>query len=177
MNSDFYKKIENCSGLKKSRDANKLLALSNPLFFAYLLEIAFNFKDKHHNRAWWIIELVCIENINLFLPYLEKFTQNIYSFGTESTKRSVCKIAFLLTELPEESLNTSQKNRLVETCFDWLIEDSKVATKVYAMKTLFNLGKSISWVYPELKLILTQGFNKHSAAYKAAAKPILRQLN
>ena len=44
------------------------------------------------------------------------------------------------------------------------------------MRSLFLLGKQFDWIYPELKLTLEQDYAKHSAAYKAAARDILKQI-
>jgi hypothetical protein len=73
-------------------------------------------------------------------------------------------------------LSESQETKIIETCLDWLIQDEKVAAKAYSMITLYNFGKKYSWINEELKTILSQDFFKHSAAYKAAAKDILRKL-
>jgi hypothetical protein len=44
------------------------------------------------------------------------------------------------------------------------------------MRTLFLFGKKYPWINEELKTILSQDYFKHSAAYQAAAKDILRKL-
>ena len=44
------------------------------------------------------------------------------------------------------------------------------------MRTLYNFGKKHTWINEELKTILSQDYPNHSAAYKAAAKDILRKL-
>ncbi|WP_232226276.1 hypothetical protein [Flavobacterium sp. ACAM 123] len=65
----------------------------------------------------------------------------------------------------------------MESCFEWLIDEVlKVATKVYAVRTLFELGKKNNWIYPELKRILSDDYYKHSAAYKAVAREILKKI-
>jgi hypothetical protein len=73
-------------------------------------------------------------------------------------------------------LSESHEKKIIETCFDWLIQDKKVATKVYSMRTLFLFGKKHPWINEDLKTILSQDYFKHSAAYQAAAKDILRKL-
>jgi hypothetical protein len=44
------------------------------------------------------------------------------------------------------------------------------------MRALYNFGKKHLWINEELKMILSQDYPNHSAAYKAAAKDILKKL-
>ena len=68
-------------------------------------------------------------------------------------------------------------NLITESCFDWLIKpEVKVATKAYAMRALYLLGKNDDWIYPELENILPLGFPQHSAGYQAAAKDVLTKI-
>ena len=65
-------------------------------------------------------------------------------------------------------------DKIIETGFDWMISDQKVAVKAYTMEALFLFGKEIDWVHDELKLILVQEISSGSPAYKARAKKILK---
>jgi hypothetical protein len=73
-------------------------------------------------------------------------------------------------------LSESQETKIIETCLDLLIQYKKVAAKAYSMRTLYNFEKKHTWINGELKTILSQDYFKHSAAYQAAAKDILRKL-
>mgnify|MGYP003447712213 CR=1 FL=1 len=73
--------------------------------------------------------------------------------------------------LPEKNLE-----EILESSFDWLINNTKVASKAYSMRTLYILGKHYDWIYPELKTILNKDFPNHSAAYKAVAKEVLKKI-
>ena len=75
----------------------------------------------------------------------------------------------ILTKLKEE--------QIIESCLDWLINDSvKVATKAYSIRALHKLGKKNDWIDPELRRILTDDYYKHSYAYKAVAREILKKI-
>ena len=74
-------------------------------------------------------------------------------------------------------LSQEQEHILIEALIDRLIQDEKVASKAYAMKALFVLGKKYDWIYEELKPILTQDYSNHSAAYQAATRNLLKKLN
>ena len=89
---------------------------------------------------------------------------------------AVSKICFFLSKSKTIKLTEKQEIKIIETCLDWLIQEEKVAAKVYSMRTLYQLSKKHPWVNKELKTILSQDFFKHSAAYRAAAKEILKKL-
>lgn len=78
----------------------------------------------------------------------------------------------------QEGIILSEKNleEILESSFDWLINNTKVASKAYSMRTLYILGKHYDWIYPELKTILNKDFPNHSAAYKAVAKEVLKKI-
>jgi hypothetical protein len=66
---------------------------------------------------------------------------------------------------------------ITEACFDWLITDTKVASKCYAIRILHLLGNQFYWIHPELKIILEKEYRNHSAGYKAVFREILKKIN
>ncbi len=152
--------------------------------FPFLLEIVFEDQKRINIKAAWIFELVCFEKISLLAPYLDFFTQNLSKIRNESSLRPIAKVcsfvakAYYHSSENEIHKNLSVKNMeyIVENNFDWLIEDHKVATQVYAMDSLFLFGKDFDWIHAELKLILNKNAGFSSAGYKAHAKHILKQL-
>lgn len=89
--------------------------------------------------------------------------------------RSISKICMFLNQ--HLSLSDIQEQQITESCFDWLInENGKVATKAYAIRSLFELGKKYDWIHPELKRILSDDYPKHSPAYKAVAREIFKKI-
>jgi hypothetical protein len=105
-----------------------------------------------------------------------KFLEKIGQYKNHSAIRPVSKICLFLSKSKTIKLTENQETKIIETCLEWLIQDEKVATKAYSMRALYNFGKKHSWINEELKTILSQDFFKHTAAYKAAAKDILRKL-
>ncbi|WP_278036392.1 hypothetical protein [Flavobacterium nitratireducens] len=92
------------------------------------------------------------------------------------------KVIYLLIEAHYKIEKTdihfteNQLQELIEINFDWLIGDTKVASKVYAMRSLLLLGKDFNWILPELQSVLTKDFSSHTAAYKAVSKHILKKI-
>jgi hypothetical protein len=160
------------------------LIIDNPDYFPNLIDILFMTEDKISCRAAWVLEFVCGENLELIITYLDVFTENIHKVHLDSAVRPVAKICEYLTKAyfskQENSiqlaLNTKHKERIIETCFDYMINDEKIAPKAYSMNTLYLFGNEFDWIHPELVLILERDFQMQSSGFKARAKQILQKV-
>ncbi len=181
MNADYYNQIVKSSGLRESREENRDFIFANPAYLKDLTKIAFNTKDKNHHKACWILELVCEEQIELFIPLITDFCTVLPDFKIDSAIRPASKIClFLITSHYRKKnipLSEIQLQKITESCFDWLINDTKVASKCYSIRTLYIIGKHVDWIYPELRILLNKDYKTHSAAYKAVAREILKKIN
>ena len=164
------------------RDKSAKFVSDHPETFPFLVEIVFEDQKRINIKAAWVFELVCFEKISLLALYLDFFTQNLSKIKDESCLRPIAKVCFFIAKAYYNSTeneihkNLSVKNLeyIVENNFDWLIEEHKVATKVFAMDTLYYLGKEFDWIHAELELILQKNTPKESAGYKAHARSILK---
>lgn len=172
----FYLQLEKSNAHRQDRDSNRDLALQNQDVLQELIDLSFTVSDKNHFKACWALELVLEKKLDLIIPHIEKFCSHLSSYKNSSALRSVSKICQFISESNIVSLTENQENLLIESCLDWLISDEKVATKAYSMRALYNFGKKHQWIHEELKIILSQDYNKHSPAYKSCAKDILKRL-
>ncbi len=181
MNSDYYNLIVKSSGLRESREENRDFIFANPLYLNYLTGIAFNPKDKYHYKACWILELICEDQIEIFTPFITEFCTVLPDFKKDSAIRPASKIClFVITSYYRKKdipLSKNQLQKITECCFDWLINEFKVASKCYSIRTLYLIGKHVDWIYPELRIILNKDYKAHSAAYKAVAREILKKID
>jgi hypothetical protein len=176
MDQAFYKLLSESTAHRISREFIRDYVFQNPEKLQYLMEIGLNEKDKIHIKACWSLELIFEIKLELILPFLEDFLAKTGQFKDDSAIRPISKICMFLSKSKTIKLSESQETKIIETCLDWLIQDKKVAAKAYSMRTLYNFGKKHPWINEELKNILPQDYFKHSAAYQAAAKDILRKL-
>jgi hypothetical protein len=140
--------------------------------------------DKISCRAAWVFEFMCGEKLDAIIPYLDTFTLNMHNVHLDSAVRPVAKVCEYLVKAYyskqpnkiQTALKPIHKERIVEVCFDYMINDEKIAPKAYAMNTLFLLGKNIDWIYPELVMILERDFQMQSSGFKARAKHILKKI-
>ena len=157
---------------------------NNPKLVPKLLSILFKVDDKISPRAAWVFEFMCNNDINTIVPHLDMFTKNMHKVHLDSAVRPVAKICELITiaytNKEDNNIKTvlteTHKERIIENCFDCMINDEKVAPKAYSMSVLFLLGKDYDWVYPELARILEDDFSKQTAAFKARARHILKRI-
>lgn len=180
METTFYKAIEASTAHRPVREKLCGDVLSDPTLFPLLLKIALDCTDKSHHKACWVLELVMENNIHWLKDHCNKFTTLLTSFKHEAAMRAVSKICLFAAQKHEKEkfafLTRDHAQKIIEGCFDWLINDTKVATKAYAMRALYIFGKDQKWIHDELKHILPLGFPLHSPAYKAAAKDILKRI-
>lgn len=152
--------------------------LDNPALFPHALEILFMVYNERSNRAGWLCEFVCKQDLSILLPYLDLFTEKMSTVYQDSALRPVAKITEHLVlsyykkqdPLTQKYLTTTHKERLVEAGFDWMITEQKVAVKAYTMTSLFWLGTEIDWVHSELSRIMEDGYATGSAAFKARCR-------
>ena len=175
--------IQNAKRVNRLRVAN--LVIENPNLFKFLLELVFDVTAETSIKAAWVLEFVCEQKLEWLAPHLSYFTENVGKVTFDSAVRPVAKICNFLAiayntkkdSVIKTKLNSKHIDQIIETGFDWMISNHKVAVKAYTMTTLFLFGKNYDWVHEELKLIIQQNMAKETAAYKARGKITLALIN
>nr|WP_315202203.1 hypothetical protein [uncultured Flavobacterium sp.] len=180
MISEFQKNLDYVTGHRANRQKYADEVLNNQELFSELIQLCFQDLNKNSSKAFWILEFVCYQKLEWIKDYLDFFCSNIKNLKNESAIRPAAKICQLLVishyKKKETQLSEKHLEEIIESSFDWLINDIKVATKAYSMRTLYILGNHYDWIHPELQTIITKDFPNHSAAYKAVAKEILKKI-
>ncbi len=182
MPSELQEKLDYVTACRANRSLAAQDILENQSLFAELVSLCFSNSDKNHHRACWVLEFVSYEELLWLQPHLDFFCSNLQYLKDESAIRPIAKVIQLLVKShykkTEDSIVLSEENlqNCIEISFDWLINDVKVATKAYSIRTLYLLGNHYDWIHPELRIILNKDFGDHSAAYKAVAKEVLRKI-
>jgi len=182
---EFYEELSYVNASRENRLKYANMVLKDMSLFPKLIDIMFRVDDKVSSRAAWVFEFVCAEYIYAIIPYLNTFTSNLKKVHLDSAVRPISKVCgFIASTYYSKDPNTLKKalktqhiERIIEACFDWIINNEKIAPKAYAMDTLFLFGKDYDWIRPELAQILQQDFPTQSAGYKVRAKRILKKIN
>ncbi len=184
MNSDslisILNDVVNASKVNRTKAAN--IILNNENLFKELVKFVFNVDDKLSIKAAWILEWICTHHgIDYILPHLNYFTKNISKATFHSVKRPCAKIcehlAMAYTSKKDNNSKSYLKNKhidlIIETGFDWLISQEKIAVKAYTMNTLYLFGLKKKWVHPELKHLISSKVIHESKGCEARGKHIL----
>jgi len=183
--AQLYEELSYVNHSRAKRLHYAKLLMATPELTSKVLEILFEVDHKISCRAAWILEFACNEDLKIISPHLECFTTNMPRVHLDAAVRPVAKICEYLVNayygktdhFIKTELTTVYKERIVAACFDWMINDEKVAPKAYAMKCLFALGKDFDWIHPELVTILQRDYHHQSSGYKARARHILKALS
>jgi len=159
--------------------------LKDQALFQSLIEIAFEHDNDLSVKAIWILELVCEKRLDWLAFNLTYFIENLPLVKEESAVRSIAKVCNLLAqdynskfESPIKlTITQNHLSQMIETCFEWLLSDYKVATKAHAMETLYYLGLKTSWIHYELKMIIEKNISIESPGYATRAKKILDSMS
>lgn len=181
----LYKELTYVDSSRKNRLKYAHMVMNDLSLLPKLLDVLFMIDDKVSCRAAWVLEFVCGENLEVIIPFLDKFTENLGKVHLDSAVRPVAKVCEYLVKAYysktdnniKAALQPKFKEHIIEACFDWMISNQKVAVKAYSMNTLYLLGQDHSWIHPELKIILERDFNSNSAGFKARARHILKKIN
>ena len=163
---------------KRQRAAN--LILQRPDLMSRLLYIAASGDKQTVPKACWVIEYTLRQELDLIFDEIDRFLAILPGLHGESSIRPMAKVCemLILRQYSKDALKyefrlgKDQLEAIATICFDWLIGDHKVATKAFSMTCLYHIGKSFSWIHPELEMVLEQNYSGESAAYKARARHI-----
>lgn len=168
--------------LRENRERIATIFLESKELIPDLIVYVFKTDYKLHYKAAWILEILLEKDISILYPYMDFFTAHIGKLQHESAIRPIAKICnwlaiFYVKKKDKDLVNClTIKNReqIVETNFDWLIGNFKVATKAYCMNSLLYFGRLKSpeflWIHNELKNTILQHINTSSPAYKARGR-------
>ncbi|MDR7209074.1 hypothetical protein [Flavobacterium piscis] len=182
MPSELQEKLDYVNAYRENRLKGAQDILENPSLFDELISICFSPEDKNNHKACWILEFVSYEKLIWLQPHVDFLFSNLKILKDESSFRPIAKVVQLLVKShykKDENCIVLSKENLqdcIEASFDWLINDVKVATKAYSIRTLYLLGNHYDWIHPELQIILNKDYADHSAAYKAVAKEVLKKI-
>ncbi len=165
------------------RDQGTDAILRQPELLPFLIEYLSCEKKDRTIKAAWVLELVCLYEIRLLLPHLENFTSKLRTLEHESAIRPVSKVCSLICLLCEKEpedfsgLEPRWKEDVLEASFDWLTRDHKIAPQVFAMESLFLLGKESDWIHEELYSILDRDYSNKSTGYQSRARKIMDKIS
>lgn len=161
------------------------LIITDQSSFESLVEIAFDYDNEISLKAIYTLELVVEQRLDWIAYNLSYFTKNIASLKNENAIRSAAKICNLIAQEYTSKFDSAiqlimtheQLSEIIETCFDWLMKDHKASIKTQSMDALYHIGKKISWIHYEIRLILEKNTADQSANYISKANKVLELIS
>ena len=170
---------------RENRDKAANTVWEHPENFKELLELTFDVDNKQSIKAAWVLEWICThKGLDILLPHLDFFINNISKVHFDSSTRPCSKICEHLAvaytskkaNLVKEVLTQEHIEKIIETGFDWLITPQKIAVRAYTMKTLYLFGIEKDWVHPELSHLIITKIIHESKGCKARGRYILEMI-
>lgn len=180
----LYKELIYVNHSRENRLKYAHIIIDSPELIPKVLDILLNVDDKRSARAAWLLEFIARDHLDFLIPHLDRLTSEMHKVHLDSAVRPMAKICECLIEAYyskhenriKYSLKPNHRESIIECCFDWMINDEKIAPKAYSMNSLYLLGYDYPWIHPELALILERDFQMQSSGFKARAKHILRKI-
>ncbi len=184
MSIDFLISVlNNMKNPKKiNRNNAAIIVLEQPKLIKHLVSITFEVDNLLSIKAAWVLEWICTHHgINYVLPYINEFTENIKNLYLDSATRPCAKICeHLATAYTNKQDNETKRtltnthiDLIIETGFDWLITDQKIAVRAYTMNALYLFGLEKDWVHKELQHLISSKIIHESKGCEARGRKIL----
>jgi len=140
--------------------------------FQKIVDIVYSEKAPLPQRASWVIATISEKHPSLITAFIEQFISSIDEFKIAGIKRNI------LLALCNQKIPKKLQSKLIDYCYKYIMSSAEpVAIKVHSMQIIANLCKEHPDLIPELKIVIEEGTQKNSAAFKARAKMILKQLS
>ena len=124
-------------------------------------------------RAAWPVSFCVISSPSLIKKHWGSLIKNLQKPGIhDAVKRNTIR---LLEDVP---VPPKYQGAVMNICFHYLQSPKEaIAIKVFSMSVLANLAKQYPEIIPELKLMIADQLPHQTAAFRARAKKVLKQLN
>jgi hypothetical protein len=173
--------------LRANRENAAQKIFDQPHLFESLIHVSLDPEYKLHHKGAWVMEIILEKKLDWIEPFLDLYISHLKQITKESAVRAFAKINHWISHdyINNASQNTSSLShnnilQMVETGFDWMIQQYPTAPQVYTMDMLFDFGSlknmELEWVHENLKDLLLQNMLYGSPGYIAHGKKTLTKL-
>ena len=181
---ELYQELNYVDHTREKRLYYSNLVMENTDLMPLILEIFFMVNDKISTKAFWVLEYITRRKLDFFLPLTSDFIEKMHTLKLDSSLRPAAKICEVLVSAyygkkpskVKSILSIEQREKIAETCFDWLIQDQKVAVKAHSMLALYLLGSELDWIHPELIETINKNLPFGTIGFQNRGKKIIRAI-
>lgn len=139
--------------------------------FGQLMRLFFHGSHRLAQRAAWPMSICAIAHPQLILPYLPQLVSRLREKDSHpAVKRNILRILQFI-EMPE-----AYQGKLLDTCFEILLNKEPVAIKAFAMTVTYNIGRHEPDLMNELRIIIEDQMPYTSPAFQSRGSKILKAL-
>ena len=145
---------------------------SNQQRFDSLFELFLHDNPLMAQRASWPLSYAVIAHPVFIHKHLARLLKNLKKPKLhDAVKRNTVRL------LQEIAIPERFRGNIMNTCFDYISSpDEKAAAKAFSLTILHNLSKQYPEIKQELKTIIDDRWEYESAAFRARARKILKEL-
>ena len=138
--NELYEALDYVNHSRQKRQQYAHLILAQPELMASLMDIVFMIDDQRSCKAAWLAEFSVNTEHTVILPYLDILTARTDSVYRDAAIRPIAKIYECLAlqyyqyrcPLTQKNLKLTHREHMVETVFNWLLTEQKVAVNEIA---------------------------------------------
>ncbi len=141
--------------------------------FDELIRLFLDDEPMIRQRAGWPLSYSAMAHPSLIRKHIGRLLRNLQQPGLhDAVKRNTVRLLQDM-EIPER-----YRGLLMNTCFNFISSPTeKPAVKVFSMTILHNLSKQYPDIRQELQTLLKDQWDQESAAFRARARKILKELS
>ena len=178
---DLLTKLSGTIGKSKVLELSRILKEEN-FALSDLIDLTFIANKEIAFRAAWILENIFLQDQLRYENDMEYLLSGIKNIKHPSCQRHYVKILMHITgaktiDQIKNKLHQLDLEPAAEQCFDWLINPKvKIAVKVFAIETLFNLRTRYPWINDELVDQINFLMRNGSPGIRSKGKKLLSRL-
>jgi hypothetical protein len=145
---------------------------SNQDRFDELFNLFLNDEYRVVQRAAWPLSYAVITHPSLIQKHFGRLLKNLKKPGLhDAVKRNTVRL------LQDIVIPKKYQGEIMNLCFDYIISPTeKPAVKAFSLTVLQHLSKQYPEIKQELKTIIDDRWDFESAAFRARAKKIIKEL-
>lgn len=173
MSIEYFIKNQHDLSIISRKSAITYLS-SNNISSLEFLDIIYKIDSKQKIVLYHVLDMMVEQKPDYLNNCLVKYLNNALKETHESIKRCVSRTIYHQLKHNSNIYNNDQKTLIITTMFDWLINQSLVATRVNAIHVLYYLIDEEDWIKEQLIAIIEQNLLLQEPSFLSRGKKILK---
>lgn len=122
-------------------------------------------------HAAWPLSYAVIQHPQLIKTHFTKLVANLRKPGIHSAvKRNTMRL------LQDIDIPARLHGRIMDACFNYIVDPAEaIAVKAFSLTVLEKLSRQYPDIIPEIKLLITENYERETPAFRVRAKRFLKK--